>query len=178
MWASGGERLWEPGTVKRKTAVGDSFDIEVSLDVGGKQVYTVSGRDEDDNQHLKLRNVAGQSSVIEGHNVADLTSLTYLHEPAILYSLKERYAKNTIYTYTGPILLAVNPFKTVNLYTDKLLEAYKVRGCVFFVFIGPAANSVVSVCMWEWRYSIYYHLVIAAHLVVSRAFGTVSIVNT
>lgn len=126
MWASGGERLWEPGTVKKKTAIGDSFDIEVSLDAGGKQVYTVSGRDEDDSKHLKLRNVAGQSSVIEGSNVADLTSLTYLHEPAILFSLKERYAKNTIYTYTGPILLAVNPFKAVDLYTDKLLKAYKV----------------------------------------------------
>ncbi|CAM9404599.1 unnamed protein product [Scytosiphon promiscuus] len=128
VWASGGERLWEPGTVKKKTAIGDSFDVEVTLDVGGKQIYTVSGRDEDDSEHLKLRNVAGQSSVIEGSNVADLTSLTYLHEPAILFSLKERYGRNTIYTYTGPILLAVNPFKAVDLYTDKLLKAYKVDG--------------------------------------------------
>lgn len=126
VWASGGEHLWQSGTVKKKTAIGDSFDIEVSLDVGGKQIYTVSGRDEDDSKHLKLRNVAGQSSVIEGPNVADLTSLTYLHEPAILHSLKERYGRNTIYTYTGPILLAVNPFKAVDLYTDKLLKAYKV----------------------------------------------------
>eukprot|EP00903_Cladosiphon_okamuranus_P020316 g18640.t1 len=128
VWASGGERLWEPGTVKKKTAIGDSFDIEVALDAGGRQVYTVSGRDEDDSKHLKLRNVAGQSSVIEGPNVSDLTSLTYLHEPAILFSLRERYGKNTIYTYTGPILLAVNPFKAVDLYTDKLLKAYKVDG--------------------------------------------------
>ncbi|CAM9911573.1 unnamed protein product [Pylaiella littoralis] len=128
VWASGGEKLWEPGVVKKKTAVGDSFDIEVLLSKGGKQVYTVSGREEDDSENLKLRNVAGQSSVIEGSNVADLTSLTYLHEPAILFSLRERYQKDIIYTYTGPILLAVNPFKAVNLYTDKLLKAYKVDG--------------------------------------------------
>lgn len=126
VWASGGEKLWEPGVVKKKTAVGDSFDIEVLLSKGGKQVYTVSGREEDDSENLKLRNVAGQSSVIEGSNVADLTSLTYLHEPAILFSLRERYQKDIIYTYTGPILLAVNPFKAVNLYTDTLLKAYKV----------------------------------------------------
>lgn len=137
VWAAGGDRLWEPGTVKKKIAVGDSFDIEVSLDGGGKQTYTVSGRDEDDSKNIKLRNVQGQSSVIEGANVADLTSLTYLHEPAILFSLKERYGQNTIYTYTGPILLAVNPFKAVDLYTDKLLKAYKVgtRPCARHVCI-------------------------------------------
>lgn len=129
VWAAGGDRLWEPGTVKKKTPIGDSFDIEVSLDAGGRQVYTVSGRDEDDSKNLKLRNVQGQASVLEGAKVDDLTSLTYLHEPAILYSLKERYAHNKIYTYTGPILLAVNPFKAVDLYTDKLLKAYKVREC-------------------------------------------------
>lgn len=126
VWAFGGDRLWEAGTVKKKTSVGDSFDIEVTLEGGGKQVYTISGREEDDNKHLKLRNVQGQSSVIEGSKVNDLTSLTYLHEPAILFSLKERYGQNTIYTYTGPILLAVNPFKAVDLYSDKLLKAYKV----------------------------------------------------
>ena len=132
VWAAGGDRLWEPGTVKKKIAVGDSFDIEVALDGGGKQTYTVSGRDEDDSKNIKLRNVQGQSSVIEGANVADLTSLTYLHEPAILFSLKERYAQNTIYTYTGPILLAVNPFKAVDLYTDKLLKA-----CLLYTSPSP-----------------------------------------
>lgn len=129
--------MWESGRVKKKTAIGDSFDIEVLLDTGGRQVYTVSGREEDDSKNLKLRNVAGQASVVEGSNVADLTSLTYLHEPAILFSLKERYQKNIIYTYTGPILLAVNPFKTIDLYTDKLLKAYKVSfelGSVFLPF--------------------------------------------
>lgn len=145
VWASGGERLWESGTVKKKTPIGDSFDIEVALDVGGKQVYTVSGRDEDDSKNLKLRNVAGQSSVIEGHGVADLTSLTYLHEPAILFSLKERYGKNTIYTYTGPILLAVNPFKAVDLYTDKLLKAYKVGRSRCFI---PVASCRTCGTLW------------------------------
>lgn len=153
VWASGGDRLWEPGSVTKKIAVGASFDIEVTLDGGGKQVYTVSGRDEDDSKHIKLRNVQGQSSVVEGCKVADLTSLTYLHEPAILFSLKERYRQNTIYTYTGPILLAVNPFKAVDLYTDKLLKAYKVwvmRSsscyCVVVVY-KPVLRSFSWVCV-------------------------------
>jgi myosin V len=40
-----------------------------------------------------------------------LTVLTHLHEPEILYALQLRYDKDLIYTSTGPILIALNPFK-------------------------------------------------------------------
>jgi len=36
--------------------------------------------------------------------------------------------RNIIYTYTGPILIAVNPFKSLPLYTDELLDAYRAAG--------------------------------------------------
>ena len=43
--------------------------------------------------------------------VDDLIGLTHLHEPAILHALRLRYDADIIYTNTGPILLAINPFK-------------------------------------------------------------------
>lgn len=43
--------------------------------------------------------------------VDDLIGLTHLHEPAILHALRLRYNTDIIYTSTGPILLAINPFK-------------------------------------------------------------------
>ena len=43
--------------------------------------------------------------------VDDLIGLTHLHEPAILHALRVRYDSDVIYTSTGPILIAVNPFK-------------------------------------------------------------------
>jgi hypothetical protein len=42
--------------------------------------------------------------------VADMTSLRYLHEPAILYNLQQRLLAKHPYTYMGSILIAVNPF--------------------------------------------------------------------
>ena len=55
----------------------------------------------------------------------DLTSLTHLHEPAVVYCLKRRYDKNSIYTYTGKILLALNPFKMLdNLYGEHIMKEY------------------------------------------------------
>jgi myosin V len=55
----------------------------------------------------------------------DLTSLTHLHEPAVVECLQQRYRDEAIYTYTGKILLAMNPFRLLpGLYGDQLMENY------------------------------------------------------
>ncbi|CAA0374310.1 unnamed protein product [Arabidopsis thaliana] len=58
--------------------------------------------------------------------VDDMTKLAYLHEPGVLLNLKARYNANEIYTYTGNILIAVNPFKRLpHLYGNEIMEQYK-----------------------------------------------------
>ena len=55
----------------------------------------------------------------------DLTSLTHLHEPAVVDCLKQRYQQGAIYTYTGKILLALNPFRLISgLYGEDLMHEY------------------------------------------------------
>ena len=39
-----------------------------------------------------------------------------------------RYDQGLIYTNTGPILIAVNPFKTLPLYSTSILEEYYSYG--------------------------------------------------
>jgi len=73
-------------------------------------------------ESVKLRNDPSESCV------ENLISLPYLHEPAILYCLQQRYEKGDIYTYTGPILIALNPFKRLPLYSDNILETYYNAG--------------------------------------------------
>ena len=43
----------------------------------------------------------------------DMTRLSYLHEPGVLWNLQCRYLLDDIYTYTGTILIAVNPFASL-----------------------------------------------------------------
>ncbi|TKW16380.1 hypothetical protein SEVIR_5G297100v4 [Setaria viridis] len=58
--------------------------------------------------------------------VDDMTRLSYLHEPGVLDNLAVRYAKNIIYTYTGNILIAINPFQRLpNLVDSRTMEKYK-----------------------------------------------------
>ena len=47
-------------------------------------------------------------------NINDLTKLIHLHQASILQILNQHYLNNKIYTYSGPILIAVNPFKKIN----------------------------------------------------------------
>lgn len=61
----------------------------------------------------------------------DLTGLTHLHEPAVVYCLQKRYEMDEIYTYTGKILLALNPFRACrDLYGESVMRRYwgEVKG--------------------------------------------------
>ncbi|KAG8376188.1 hypothetical protein BUALT_Bualt09G0037200 [Buddleja alternifolia] len=55
-----------------------------------------------------------------------MTKLSYLHEPGVLQNLATRYELNEIYTYTGNILIAINPFQRLpHLYDTHMMEQYK-----------------------------------------------------
>ncbi|RDX83086.1 Myosin-11, partial [Mucuna pruriens] len=58
--------------------------------------------------------------------VDDMTKLSYLHEPGVLQNLKIRYELNEIYTYTGNILIAINPFQRLpHIYDLHMMQQYK-----------------------------------------------------
>lgn len=55
----------------------------------------------------------------------DLTNLSHLNEPAILQAIRLRYAQKEIYTYSGIVLIASNPFFNVNyLYEPQMVQTY------------------------------------------------------
>ncbi|KAL4719946.1 hypothetical protein ACJJTC_002129, partial [Scirpophaga incertulas] len=74
----------------------------------------------DEKQMPPLRN----PSLLIGQN--DLTSLSYLHEPAVLHNLRVRFCdRNAIYTYCGIVLVAINPYYDLPIYGDETIMAYR-----------------------------------------------------
>ncbi|VDM96149.1 unnamed protein product [Thelazia callipaeda] len=55
---------------------------------------------------------------------ADLCMLPELTEQTLLDNLKDRFASGHIYTYIGPILVAVNPFNFFPIYNPKYARLY------------------------------------------------------
>ncbi|CAK1601925.1 unnamed protein product [Parnassius mnemosyne] len=57
----------------------------------------------------------------------DLATLEVLTEDAIVEQIQNRYNQNQIYTYIGDILVAVNPFTDIGIYTPKTQQIYQSR---------------------------------------------------
>uniref|UniRef100_A0A8C9U0Z7 Myosin, heavy chain 6, cardiac muscle, alpha n=1 Tax=Scleropages formosus TaxID=113540 RepID=A0A8C9U0Z7_SCLFO len=57
--------------------------------------------------------------------IEDMAMFTFLHEPAVLFNLKERYAAWMIYTYSGLFCVTVNPYKWLPVYDKEVVIAYR-----------------------------------------------------
>ena len=115
VWIRDDEEGWLPGVVKKVD--GDVIEVDV-VDDDGNSIDAITLP----TQEIKRRDA-------DAKPVDDLISLAVLHEPAILHALRRRYASGEIYTFNGAILIAVNPFRKLALYTDDILERYAIGAC-------------------------------------------------
>ncbi|XVE72980.1 hypothetical protein DITRI_Ditri11bG0081300 [Diplodiscus trichospermus] len=109
IWVGDPELAWIDGIVINV----DGAEAEIQTS-DGKMVTT------------KLSKLYPKDVEAPAGGVDDMTKLSYLHEPAVLYNLASRYEINEIYTYCGNILIAINPFQSLSdLYDVYLMERYK-----------------------------------------------------
>ncbi|XP_059058962.1 unconventional myosin-Va [Achroia grisella] len=114
VWVENLDTVWESATV---VADFRSGVLIVKLDQSG-EIRQIKITDE--KQMPPLRNPL----LLIGQN--DLTSLSYLHEPAVLHNLKVRFCdRNAIYTYCGIVLVAINPYYDLPIYGDETIMAYR-----------------------------------------------------
>ncbi|GLC37189.1 hypothetical protein PLESTB_000989500 [Pleodorina starrii] len=114
MAAGIGARVWVP-----RETTGWAQAVVISCD--GPQLCV---RRDEDGQEDWLD--SSQAYLCNNDDVEDMTTLSFLHEPGVLWNLQRRYARCDIYTYTGSILIAVNPFKPVpKLYGNHVIEQYR-----------------------------------------------------
>ncbi|KAF7211942.1 unconventional myosin-Ie isoform X2 [Nothobranchius furzeri] len=66
-----------------------------------------------------------QSHNVKQSGVDDMVLLSKINEDAIVDNLKKRYMDDYIFTYIGPVLISVNPFKQMPYFGDKEIEMYQ-----------------------------------------------------
>ncbi|XP_018330659.1 myosin-VIIa-like [Agrilus planipennis] len=102
------------------------FDIPsgakvLAIDSTKVLVQDVDGKERCVGRKLLLKNM--HVSSIEG--VDDMINLGDLQEYAILRNLHLRYINKLIYTYTGTMLVAVNPYEILPIYTNNEVNMYR-----------------------------------------------------
>ncbi|EMC94973.1 hypothetical protein BAUCODRAFT_73113 [Baudoinia panamericana UAMH 10762] len=72
-----------------------------------------------------IRKAAYETSKKKEVGVSDLTLISKISNEAINDNLKKRFENAEIYTYIGHVLVSVNPFRDLGIYTDQILESYQ-----------------------------------------------------
>ncbi|XP_042013386.1 myosin-11-like isoform X1 [Salvia splendens] len=109
VWAEEPNVAWIDGVVSKINGA----EVEVDASNGKKIV-------------LKLANIYPKDEDAPPGGVDDMTRLSYLHEPGVLQNLASRFQLNEIYTYTGSILIALNPFQRLpHIYDGHMMDQYK-----------------------------------------------------
>lgn len=116
-----GARLWipDPDTVwKGAEVVKDISNGILIVEFDDGQQLTLEIKKPEDLPPLR------NPDILIGEN--DLTSLSYLNEPEVLYNLKVRFCNhNAIYTYCGIVLVAINPYEDLPIYSNDTITAYR-----------------------------------------------------
>ncbi|XP_040983756.1 unconventional myosin-Vb-like [Aquila chrysaetos chrysaetos] len=112
VWIPDCVEVWRVAEVTRSYKEGDAV-LHLRLEDGSALAYPI------ESQLPPLCN----PDCLSGAD--DLVALSYLHEPAVLHSLRRRFVEaNAIYTYCGVILVAINPYKPLPIYEEEVIYAY------------------------------------------------------
>ncbi|KAK4656569.1 Myosin type-2 heavy chain 1 [Podospora pseudocomata] len=125
-----GTRAWQPDATEGWVA-----SEVVKKTVDGDKVKLIFRLENDETKELEVSLEALQSgndpslpplmnpTMLEASD--DLTNLSHLNEPAVLQAIRLRYLQKEIYTYSGIVLIATNPFARVDsLYVPGMVQVY------------------------------------------------------
>ncbi|XP_076679325.1 dilute class unconventional myosin isoform X7 [Andrena cerasifolii] len=115
VWVPHPEKIWE-GAVLLEDYKLNQKSLKVRTD-DSNQTKTLDVKS--DAELPPLRN----PDILIGEN--NLTSLSFLHEPAVLYNLQIRFQRHCIYTYCGIVLVAFNPYNELPIYGNDTIWAYR-----------------------------------------------------
>ncbi|KAF2164400.1 hypothetical protein M409DRAFT_56669 [Zasmidium cellare ATCC 36951] len=73
----------------------------------------------------QIRKAAYETTKKKEVGVSDLTLISKISNEAINDNLKKRFENAEIYTYIGHVLVSVNPFRDLGIYTDQVLHSYQ-----------------------------------------------------
>ncbi|XP_050309593.1 myosin-VIIa-like [Anthonomus grandis grandis] len=109
-----------------KPITNGEFDVPIGAKIISIEPKRVKILDDDENQeYVSHQQLLKHMHVTSQKGVEDMINLGDLQEYAILRNLHKRYKNKQIYTYTGSMLVAVNPYEFLAIYTNSLISEYK-----------------------------------------------------
>jgi len=124
VWIPDSQKVWRGAKVLKDFKSGD-LQLLVKTEDGEEIHLKTTTASSSSSTSKSTRNLPPlrNPEILVGEN--DLTALSYLHEPAVLHNLTVRFMnQNTIYTYCGIVLVAINPYFDLPIYDADTIHAY------------------------------------------------------
>uniref|UniRef100_A0A3Q4GW66 Myosin motor domain-containing protein n=1 Tax=Neolamprologus brichardi TaxID=32507 RepID=A0A3Q4GW66_NEOBR len=119
------EAQTRPFDSKTACFVSDEKEMYVKAEIQERADGKVSVKTADDRTLAVREDQVFPMNPPKFDKIEDMVMMTHLHEPAVLYNLKERYAAWMIYTYSGLFCVTVNPYKWLPVYNPEVVQAYR-----------------------------------------------------
>ncbi|CAK7315797.1 MYH7 [Vulpes lagopus] len=119
------EAQTRPFDLKKDVFVPDDKEEFVKAKIVSREGGKVTAETENGKTVTVKEDQVMQQNPPKFDKIEDMAMLTFLHEPAVLYNLKERYASWMIYTYSGLFCVTVNPYKWLPVYNAEVVAAYR-----------------------------------------------------
>ena len=126
----------------------------------------------DDLDEIKQEYICLRSN--KDHYYDNLIHLTYLNEPSILYNIEYRYSNDNIYTFNGDILVAVNPFKNINIYNINDIDNYNSKA---YIDLKPHAYYIGKKTLDELKYNKNQSILVSGESGAGKTQTTKIIMN-
>ncbi|KAH8582274.1 myosin myosin [Cryptosporidium sp. chipmunk genotype I] len=152
VWIPCPKEVWRPGVVSKVndsqivvkvSNVVDELTLEeVSEEVVFKLPLEVGSNMAGGQLHIRAAEQLSDCGVVTPD---DLCELTHLHQPSILHAINSRFDLDKIYTFTGPILIAVNPYRTLEgFYSMEMIQKFRLKSNSDIPHVFSVANKAYS----------------------------------
>ncbi|CAF0715465.1 unnamed protein product [Adineta steineri] len=103
-----------------------------------KESFIAAEIESEKNEQVTVKTSKGETKTVKKDDVQqmnppkywcidDMADLTYLNDASVLATLRDRYSRWLIYTYSGLFCVVINPYKRLPIYTMKVVMAYRGR---------------------------------------------------
>jgi hypothetical protein len=141
--------------------LGDHLFVPASIVGHDEKHDTLSLKVPEGGVYKVPRNSVAYINPQEDEGVHDILKLHKFSEMSLIYTLRIRYNRDEVYTFVGPILIAINPYKWLaHLYSEETMNEYHSNKAVCCLLLDLSVIYYLLILM----FTLFFRPLLISHI--------------